>query len=261
MLGSHDLWLFALTVLVLNATPGVDLMLTLTRTLQYGRRAGAAAALGIAAGCVLHTLAAAFGLAALLAASSAAFNVVKWAGALYLVWLAWGMLRTAIRVAGPMAPAASAASADASTDPQSLVAQRDTPTLLAIFRQGLLTNALNPKVALFFLALLPQFISSDASNKALAFLFLGAWFVIQGGAFLLLFVACVAPLRRWRLMCVPGGRCSSADRQMRNHGVTTQSSWIVPAYPPMPGTAPTKSRLPSSTPLWRRIAYAAVAWK
>ena len=95
MFGTHDLWLFALTVLVLNATPGVDLMLTLTRTLQFGARAGCAAALGIAAGSVLHTLAAAFGLAALLAASSAAFGVIQWAGALYLLWLAWGMLRNA----------------------------------------------------------------------------------------------------------------------------------------------------------------------
>lgn len=198
MLGTQDPWLFALTVLVLNATPGVDLIFTLTRTLQFGVRAGAAAALGIAGGCVVHTLAAAFGLAALLAASSAAFNVVKWAGALYLLWLAWGMLRTATRGMGPPAHAAAAASAGAASDPQPLATARHAPALLAIFRQGLLTNALNPKVALFFLALLPQFISGDAPNKTLAFLFLGAWFVIQGGAFLLLFVACVAPLRRWR---------------------------------------------------------------
>ncbi len=195
MFGTHDPWLFALTVLVLNATPGVDLIFTLTRTLQFGVRAGAAAALGIAAGCVMHTLAAAFGLAALLAASSAAFNVVKWAGALYLLWLAWGMLCTATRATGSAAPAASA---DLAINPQDTAVQRNGPVLLAVFRQGLLTNALNPKVALFFLALLPQFISGDAPNKTLAFLFLGAWFVIQGGAFLLLFVACVAPLRRWR---------------------------------------------------------------
>jgi threonine/homoserine/homoserine lactone efflux protein len=96
MFGTHDLWLFALTVLIVNATPGVDLLLTLTRTLQFGARAGAAAALGIAAGCVLHTLAAAFGLAALLAASSAAFDVVRYAGAAYLLWLAWGMLRSSL---------------------------------------------------------------------------------------------------------------------------------------------------------------------
>jgi threonine/homoserine/homoserine lactone efflux protein len=194
MFGTHDPALFALTVLVLNATPGVDLMLTLTRTLQFGVRAGCAAALGIAAGCVLHTLAAAFGLAALLAASSAAFGVVKWAGALYLLWLAWGMLRTAWRGQEPCA--AGVAVAARAVEPSSGAARASAP-LGALFRQGLLTNALNPKVALFFLALLPQFIGTDAANKEIAFLFLGAWFVVQGGAFLLLFALCVAPLRRW----------------------------------------------------------------
>ena len=68
----------------------------------------------------------------------------------------------------------------------------------ALFRQGVLTNVLNPKIALFFLALLPQFIDADAPNKTLAFLFLGAWFVVQGGVFLFAFVLLVAPLRRWQ---------------------------------------------------------------
>jgi threonine/homoserine/homoserine lactone efflux protein len=201
--GTHDLLLFSLTVLVLNATPGVDLLFTLTRTLQYGVRAGVAAALGINAGCVVHTLAAAFGLAAVLAASAGAFTVVKWAGAAYLAWLAWGMLRTAWQ--GPTAGMGSAAhaSATAPATPTAGAAAMPgsgatAPTFGAIFRQGLLTNALNPKVALFFLALLPQFIAPDAAHKEIAFLFLGAWFIVQGGAFLLLFVLLVAPLRRWR---------------------------------------------------------------
>ena len=188
MFGTHDLWLFTVTVLVLNATPGVDLMFTLTRTLQHGVRSGVAAALGINAGCVVHTLAAAFGLAAVLAASATAFNAVKWAGAAYLVWLAWGMLRTAWR--GPpvqLGEEVNARSADAAP----------LPSLGATFRQGLLTNALNPKVALFFLALLPQFIAADAPGKTGAFLFLGGWFIVQSTVFLLLFVWLVAPLRRW----------------------------------------------------------------
>lgn len=190
MFGTHDLLLFSLTVLVLNATPGVDLLFTLTRTLQHGVRAGVAAALGIAAGCGVHTLAAAFGLAALLATSAAAFGIVKWAGAAYLAWLAWGMLRTAWR--GP-----DAASAVPHADAES-AAVAAPPSFGATFRQGLLTNALNPKVALFFLALLPQFIDADAAHKEFAFLFLGAWFIVQGAMFLLLFVLLVAPLRRWR---------------------------------------------------------------
>ena len=88
MFGTHDLALFALTVLVINATPGVDLIFTLVSTLTGGVRAGLAAAAGIASGCVVHTLAATFGLAALLMASGAAFSAVKWAGAAYLLWLA-----------------------------------------------------------------------------------------------------------------------------------------------------------------------------
>ncbi|HEX7438462.1 MAG TPA: LysE family translocator [Caldimonas sp.] len=183
VLGTHDLWLFAATVFVLNAAPGVDLMFTLARTLQHGVRGGLCAALGIGSGCVLHALAAAFGLAALLAASAAAFAVVKWIGAAYLSWLAVGMLRAAMRRTAPAAASPSAAS---------------PPGVWRFFRQGLLTNALNPKVALFFLALLPQFIDGAAPHETLAFLFLGAWFVVQGTAFLVAFVLLVAPLRRWR---------------------------------------------------------------
>ena len=183
MLGTHDLWLFCATVFVLNATPGVDLMLTLARTMQHGLRRGLATAFGVSAGCVVHALAAAFGLAALLAASAAAFAVVKWAGAAYLLWLAVGMLR---RAAKPALERAAAMPANGG------------PGAWHLFRQGLLTNVLNPKVALFFLALLPQFIDSAAPDKTLAFLFLGAWFVVQGTLFLIAFVLLVAPLARWR---------------------------------------------------------------
>jgi len=183
MFGSHDLALFAFTVLVINATPGVDLVFTLVSTLSGGVRAGLAAASGIAAGCVVHTLAATFGLAALLRASGAAFNAVKWAGAAYLLWLAVGMLRQALR--GGQAATVNPAPAPA----------RGAG---ALFRQGFLTNVLNPKVALFFLALLPQFIAAEAPSKSAAFLFLGAWFVVQGWAFLAAFVLLVAPLRRWQ---------------------------------------------------------------
>ncbi|MCE9660358.1 MAG: LysE family translocator [Burkholderiales bacterium] len=182
MLGTHSLALFATTVFVINATPGVDMMLTLTRTLRYGVRGGLAAALGVMAGCVVHALAAALGLAALIAASAAAFSVIKWVGAAYLLWLAFGMLKSAW--AGETATAM----------PQ----LAESPGLPALFRQGVLTNVLNPKIALFFLALLPQFIDADAPHKTLAFLFLGAWFIVQGGLFLFAFVLLVAPLRRWQ---------------------------------------------------------------
>jgi threonine/homoserine/homoserine lactone efflux protein len=147
-------------------------------------RGGLAAALGIAAGCVLHSLAATFGLAALLAASAAAFGVLKWLGAAYLAWLAAGMLR------GAAARAAAVASAAPAVAPAT--------SLRRTFRQAFFTNALNPKVAIFFLALLPQFIDAAAPNKTLAFLVLGAWFIAQSFLFLTVFALLVAPLRRWR---------------------------------------------------------------
>ena len=179
MFGTHDLALFAATVFVLNATPGVDMAFAIASTLRGGWRQGVAAAVGIGAGCVLHTLAAAFGLAALLATSAEAFTVVKLAGAAYLLYVAWGMARAGLRPAGAAAEVTAPAS------------------WWRTVRQGFFTNALNPKVALFFLALLPQFIAADAPDKTLSFLFLGAWFIVQGFAFLAAFVLLVAPLRRW----------------------------------------------------------------
>ncbi len=176
-LGTHDLALFAATVFVLNATPGVDMAYTVASTLRGGWRQGVAAAVGIMAGCVLHTLAAAFGLAALLATSAEAFTAVKLVGAAYLLYVAWGMARAGLK------PAAAATEVVA------------PPSLWRTARQGFFTNALNPKVALFFLALLPQFIAADAPDKTLAFLFLGGWFIVQGLLFLLALIALVAPLR------------------------------------------------------------------
>ncbi len=179
--GPAEALLFATAVLVLNATPGVDLLLTVTRTLHGGWRAGAAAALGIAAGSVVHTLGAAFGLAALLALWPGTFRVIQWAGAAYLVWLGLGLLRQAWR--GP--PKAAAAQPAA-------LARRPG----AEFRSGLLTNVLNPKVALFFLAFLPQFVPLATPHKTLSFLLLGAWFVVQSLLFLLAVVAAAAALRQ-----------------------------------------------------------------
>lgn len=177
--GPADAAVFALAVLVLNATPGVDFLLTVSRTLQGGARAGVAAALGITAGCVVHALAAALGLATLLALQPAAFQVIQWAGAAYLVWLGLGLLHQARRGAA-LAAAAPMPSRSWATD----------------FRVGLLTNLLNPKVALFFLAFLPQFVPAATPSKTLSFLLLGAWFVAQGLVFLLLLVAGAARLAR-----------------------------------------------------------------
>jgi threonine/homoserine/homoserine lactone efflux protein len=181
--GAGELGVFALAVLLLNATPGVDLLLTVTRSAQGGPRAGVAAALGISAGCVLHALAAASGLAALLVLHPQAFVAIQWAGAAYLLWIGVGLLRSAWRGGGPHADADEAAG---------------KVSFLADIRRGLLTNVLNPKVALFFLAFLPQFVPAQADSKTIAFLWLGAWFVLQSLLFLLATVWIVTTLRRWQ---------------------------------------------------------------
>ena len=181
----QQLPLFMVAVLVLNATPGVDLLLTVSRTAQSGIRAGVMAALGINTGCALHALAAALGLAALLAWSATAFIALKWAGAAYLLWLGFGMLRHAWRapVHEPLdAPAALSRTPSVSAG--------------ADFRRGLLTNLLNPKVALFMLAFLPQFIPAQSVHKTLAFLALGLLFIMQSLLFLLAVVLLTAQLSR-----------------------------------------------------------------
>ena len=179
--GPAEAAVFATAVFVLNATPGVDFLLTVSRTLQGGWRAGVAAALGISAGCLVHALAAAFGLAALLALHPQAFVAIQWAGAAYLVWLGVGMLRQAWNSGA--APAADAAP----------VARR---SFWADFRTGILTNVLNPKVALFFLAFLPQFVPAASPSQTQSFLLLGAWFIVQGTLFLLALVLLAAQLQR-----------------------------------------------------------------
>ena len=161
MFGTHDLPLFILSGLLLNITPGADSLYIATRSVSQGVRAGFAAALGIGAGCFVHVFAAALGVSAILAASSIAFTVVKLAGAAYLVYMGLSLLRSksAAATSAPTLPAAS---------------------LPAVFWQGSLTNVLNPKVALFFLAFVPQFIESSAPSKVLAFLFLGTIFILNG---------------------------------------------------------------------------------
>lgn len=173
--GIHDLPLFIVAGLLLNLTPGADLALIAARTGAQGFRAGAAAALGVGAGCMLHAAAAALGLSALLAGSATAFTVLRWVGAAYLVWLGVGMLwsRAGTNLGpGPGADAAGSAPAAAQAPRVASFAR--------VFAQGFLTNALNPKVALFFLAFVPQFIDAQAPSKAAAFLLLGLIFNVNG---------------------------------------------------------------------------------
>ncbi|MEP6938197.1 MAG: LysE family translocator [Rudaea sp.] len=160
MFGTHDLALFVLSGLLLNIAPGPDTILIVSRSASAGRLAGMCAAMGIVTGTFVHVIAAAFGLSALLATSAEAFAIVKLVGAAYLFYLGIALL-----VQSP------SGTADA---------PKPVASLRGCYVQGLLTNVLNPKVALFFLAFVPQFISPAAQNKPLAFLFLGTLFNFNG---------------------------------------------------------------------------------
>jgi len=178
MLGTQNLSLFVASGLLLNMTPGPDTLYILGRSVSQGRTAGVLSVLGISSGCLVHTLAAAFGLSAILAASSSAFNVVKLVGAAYLIYLGVRMLLH--RMTSLASPAS----------------EFTEQSSFAIYRQGMLTNILNPKVALFFLAFLPQFVDPLSQAKTVAFLFLGSVFIFNGTVWCLFVVWFAAAISR-----------------------------------------------------------------
>lgn len=159
-----QLLVFILAGWLLNLTPGPDVLYIVSSALRNGVRAGLVAALGIVSGCFVHVFAAALGVGALLATSATAFTVLKWAGAAYLGWM--GLRLLLARGGSPVLPSAAGAGAEA-------------PRLWHVFRQGFLTNVLNPKVALFFLAFVPRFIAPGTEDKLSAFLLLGLLFNIN----------------------------------------------------------------------------------
>ena len=161
MFGIHDLLLFIISGLLLNIMPGPDSLLIMARSASQGWRAGVAAAMGIGTGTMVHVLAAAVGLSAILATSATVFMIVKNIGAAYIIWMAIGLLRSK------------------RGEPGQRLAVPPLP-YRKIFAQGFLTNILNPKVAIFFLAFVPQFIDATAPNKALAFIILGCIFNVNG---------------------------------------------------------------------------------
>jgi threonine/homoserine/homoserine lactone efflux protein len=169
MFGTQHLALFVLSGILLNMTPGQDTLYIVGRSVSQGRRAGVLSVLGIVSGSVIHTLAAAFGLSAILATSAQAFILVKVAGAVYLAYLGMKMLLER--------PARIGTAAE-------FTPERDW----AVYRAGLLTNVLNPKVALFFLAFLPQFVAPTAESRVLTFLFLGGVFIFNGTLWCLVLV-------------------------------------------------------------------------
>lgn len=172
---SGQAWLlFVAAGLLLNLTPGPDVLFISANAMRTGARAGVVAALGISAGCLVHVGAAALGVSALLAASSTAFAALKWLGAVYLGWVGVQMLRAALR---HHASNREARLADL-TDDRGRFDSLDS--LSAVFRRGFLTNVLNPKVALFFLAFVPQFITPGTAHTGWMFLLLGLVFTFNG---------------------------------------------------------------------------------
>ena len=170
MFGIENYGLFLLSSLLLHITPGQDTMYILGRCLSQGRRAGILSVLGIMTGVLVHTLLAALGLSVVLATSAVAFSVVKYAGAAYLIWLGIGVLRTSGKVDAVLPD-----------HNQEAISWR-------LFHQGVLTNVLNPKVALFFLSFLPQFVSPQADPVFLPFLLLGLSLFVTGGLYCLFLV-------------------------------------------------------------------------
>jgi threonine/homoserine/homoserine lactone efflux protein len=172
--GVHDLPIFLAAGLALNLTPGPDMLYVAGTAASRGTRAGLAAALGVGVGCLLHVALAALGVAALLASSPLAFAALKWAGAGYLVYIGarglWQSRRKSAVTEAAVAPTAAAG------------AGNDATGLWPTFWQGAFINALNPKVALFFLAFLPQFIDAGGAAQGLAMFWLGLMFDTSGTA-------------------------------------------------------------------------------
>jgi RhtB (resistance to homoserine/threonine) family protein len=153
---------FLITGILLNITPGNDTIFILTQSIGQGKKAGIISVLGIGTGSIIHTILAAFGLSIIVAKSLLLFNIIKYAGAAYLLYMGYKMLTDN-----------SLLNTDSKTFDNSV-------DYWKIYRDAIVTNVLNPKVALFFISFLPQFIDSDVKNTVLPFLTLGVTFVITG---------------------------------------------------------------------------------
>jgi RhtB (resistance to homoserine/threonine) family protein len=153
---------FILTGILLNITPGNDTIFILSRSMAQGKKAGFMSVLGIATGSLIHTTLAAFGLSIIIAKSILVFSIIKYAGAAYLLYVGYQMLTDK-----------KSLNTDTSFSEKSI-------NLRKIYRDGVITNVLNPKVALFFISFLPQFIDSNVSNTVLPFIKLGVTFTITG---------------------------------------------------------------------------------
>lgn len=157
----HNFLVFALASLMLNITPGNDMLYVASRSAGQGSKAGVISALGISTGCLVHLAAAVVGLSAIIAQSAMAFNIVKYVGAGYLIYLGVKALST-------------------KTNALKVKQSDELTTYKKLFFQGVITNILNPKVALFFLAFLPQFIDLSQPKPEFQILLFGSWFNFSG---------------------------------------------------------------------------------
>lgn len=153
---------FLFAGIIMNLTPGADSIYIITRSIAQGKKAGIYSVLGIGSGAIVHILLAAFGLSVILAKSILLFNMVKWTGTAYLIYLGIKMLLDKSDLFGKEKT------------------EFDKVDFRKIYRQGFLTNLLNPKIAIFFLSLLPQFIKSEYVNSPIPFLILGCTFLLTG---------------------------------------------------------------------------------
>lgn len=161
MWGIEHYWIFILSSILLNITPGSDTIYILSRSIFQGKKAGIMSVYGIVSGSLVHTLLAGLGLSLILMQSALAFNIVKWIGAAYLIWLGIRSI---------------------------MARHEDKPSMQAVesqsnrkvYLQGMMTNVLNPKVALFYLAFIPQFVSPEQTYGAVPFILLGLTFSTTG---------------------------------------------------------------------------------
>jgi len=181
MFGIHNYLLFLAAGIMLNLTPGIDTMYIVSRSISQGKKAGLYSAAGISSGTVVHTLLAAFGLSYILAKSILAFNMIKTAGAIYLLYLGVKMIRSRHGALPDQLP--------------------EPMALHKIYVQGIVTNVTNPKVALFFLAFLPQFIDIRV-HSPIPFILLGMTFVTTGFAWCVV-ISCFAAYATERLRSKP----------------------------------------------------------
>lgn len=164
MFSIQDFPLFLLSAMILNMTPGTDTMYIVARSVSQGRKAGILSVLGISSGSIIHTIAASVGISAVIASSAFLFSLIKWIGAGYLFYLGAMLLFRN----------------ENNQDSQHEITKTTDLNSFKIYQQGLLTNVLNPKVAIFFLAFLPQFVDPKGEYQVFSYLLLGGTFIFTG---------------------------------------------------------------------------------